>query len=323
MLLQRLGMQLPTWARSDHPLVRHELGIARLVPRRTQLLRAAGVMVLIVLLFWGGYAIATGFFQHEAGQSLTEKLMAILFWPLLAIQILLQIAALTLTVNTVSEQKRRQTWDNLRATEDGAGLALRARWASVYYRLRVLLGLVLVIRLALILGILYDLMAFQGRYIDLLVNNITPDLPPVVGALLLAFLMTASLLLPLTSLGLDASIGLLISVVVQQRIYSVMSQIIFLIIRIGILVALLVAATQFIRGDLTISDNSAWLLMGGFSALGDWGLSFLHLGFYGEIWATIPYAIFLGIGLLIFSMAQSALTEWILAFTIRRAERNG
>jgi hypothetical protein len=52
-------------------------------------------------------------------------------------------------------------------------------------------------------------------------------------------------------------------------------------------------------------------------------LSFLHLGFYSEIWATIPFAIFLGIGLLIFSMAESALTEWVLNLAVRRAERNG
>ena len=74
---------------------------------------------------------------------------------------------------------------------------------------------------------------------------------------------------------------------------------------------------------LTLSDGTAWLLMGGFAAFGDWGLSFLHLGFFGEIWATIPYGIFLGVALLAFALAGSALTEWILAFATRRAERSG
>jgi hypothetical protein len=277
----------------------------------------------LIVLFWGGYALATGFFQNAPGQSLTESAMAILFWPTLIIQLVLQILALTLTVNTVSELKRRQAWDNLRATEGGAGLALRARWATVYYRLRVLLGLVLLIRIGFIIGILYDLTAFQGRYIDLLVNNVTPEVSPIVGALLLAFLMTASLLLPLTGTGLHAAIGLLVSATVQQRVYSVLTQVILIIIRLGVVIALLVAATQFIRGNLTTTDSTAWLLMGGFSALGDWGLSFLHLGFYGEIWATVPYAIFLGIGLLLFSMGQSAVTEWILSYAIHRAERTG
>lgn len=322
-MLQRFAIQLPEWARSSHPLVRYEIGQTQQASRRIRLLRVAGFTALLVILFWAGYAIATGFFQNPAGQSLTESAMAILFWPTLALQLILQIAALTITVNTVSEQKRRQAWDNLRATEDGAGLALRARWATVYYRLRVLIGVMLVIRIGFIIGILYDLTAFQGRYIDLLVNNITPDISPIVGALLLAFLMTAALLLPMTSIGLHAALGLLISVTVQQRVYSVMTQIIVVIIRLGVVIALLIAATQFIRGNLTLSDGAAWLLFGGFSALGDWGLSFLHLGFYGEIWATIPFAIFMGIALLLFAMLQSAVTEWILAYAIRRAERTG
>jgi hypothetical protein len=322
-MLQRLAIQLPEWARSDHPLLRYELGQIQQPSRRTRYLRAAAFWGLLIVLFWGGYAIATGFFQNAAGQSPTESAMAIFFWPTLVIQLILQIAALTLTVNTVSDQRRRQTWDNLRATEDGAGLALRARWATVYYRLRVLLLLVLLIRIGFIAGILYDLTAFQGRYIDLLVNNITPEVSPIVGAVLLAFLMTSGLLLPLTGVGLHGAIGLLVSVTVQQRVYSVLTQVILVIIRLGVVIALLVSATQFIRGNLAVSDSAAWLLMGGFSALGDWGLSFLHLGFYGEVWATVPYAIFLGIGLMLFSMAQSAATEWILGYAIRRAERTG
>jgi hypothetical protein len=322
-MLQRFAITLPDWARPNHPLVRYQRGLAQRISRRTAYLRIAGITALVVVLFWIGYAIATGFFQDVPGQSPTESAMAIAFWPTLALQVILQIGALTMTVNTVSEQKRRQTWDNLRATPDGAGLALRTRWATVYYRLRALLGLVLVIRIGLIIGILYDLTAFQGQYIDLLVNNITPDVSPIIAALLLAFVMTAGLLLPLTSIGFDAAIGLLVSVTVQQRVYSVMTQMIVILIRIGIMIALLIGATQFMRGNLTVSDGTGWLLMGGFSALGDWGLSFLHLGFYGEVWATIPYGIFLGIGLLLFSMVQSAITEWILAYAIRRAERIG
>ncbi|MBZ0279957.1 MAG: hypothetical protein K8L97_04400 [Anaerolineae bacterium] len=322
-IIQRFTTQLPIWARSDHPLLRYELGRANRTSRRTRYLRIAGLAAVIVLLFWAGYAIATGFFQNAPGQNLTEIAMAIVFWPTLALQVIMQVAALTLTVNTVSEQKRRQTWDSLRATQDGAGLTLRARWVTVYYRLLPLLVVTVVIRVGLIIGILIDLTAFQGRYIDLLLNNVVPEVSPIVGALLLAFLMTASLLLPFTSVGFDSAIGLLVSVTVQQRVYSVMTQIIVVGIRLLILVTLMVGATQFVRGSFQVSDGAAWLLMGGFSALGDWGLSFLHLGFYSEVWATIPYAVFLGIGLLLFAMAQSALSEGILAFAIHRAERSG
>lgn len=323
-MMQRFVTQLPEWARPDHPILRYELGRSGRLPRRRQYLRTAGFAALIVLLYWGGYAYATGFFQNPPGQNLTEGAIAVVMWPTLALQVLMQVAALALTVNTVSEQKRRQTWDNLRATEGGVSLAFRTRWATVFYRLRPLLAVVLIIRVLLIVGILIDLTAFQGRYIDLLINGIVPDISPVVGALLLAFLMTASLLLPLTSVGLEAAIGLLVSVTLQQRLYSVMAQVIVIAVRLLLVIGLTVAATQFIRGELTsVNDGGAWLLMGAFAAFGDWGLSFLHLGFYSEIWATIPFGILLGIGLLIFSMAQSALTEWILALAIRRAERTG
>lgn len=322
-MLHRLAIQLPEWARAENPLMRYELGRAARLPRRKQYIRIAGFVVLILLLYWGGFVIATNFFQNTPGQNLTESLIAVIFWPTLVIQGMMQIVSLTLTVNTVSEQKRRQAWDNLRATEGGVALAFRTRWATVFYRLRPLLAIVLGMRLILIVGILIDLTAFQGRYIDLLINGVVPDISPVVAALLLAFMMTASLLLPLTSIGLDAAVGLWVSVTVQQRIYSVMTQMIVIILRLAVVIGLTIGATQFIRGDLTLSDSAAWGLMGAFAGFGDWGLSYLHLGFYSEIWATIPYAIFMGIALLIFAMAESALTEWVLNLAIRRGERNG
>ncbi len=322
-MLQRLGMELPDWARPKHPHIRYELEQVQRVSRRVKYAQALGISFVVVLLFVGGYFIGTNFLQNVPGQSLTESAMAILFWPTFVLQIILQFAAMTLTVNTVSEQKRRLTWDNLRATEGGAGVALRAKWASVYYRLRLLLGLVMVIRVGLVLGILYDLTAFQGRYIDLLINNITPEVSPIVGPLLLAFLMTAALLLPLTAVGMQAAIGLFIAVNIQQRIYNVMTQLIIIVARLLIIVGLTFATTQFINNQITLGDAPAWLLTGAYAAIGDWGLRFLHVGFYSEIWATIPYTIFFGIALLVFALGQSLVTEWILAFSIRRAERIG
>jgi hypothetical protein len=322
-MIQRFAGQLPEWARADHPLLRYELGRVARLPKRRQYVRAAGFVVLLLVLFWGGYLIATNIFQNPTGQNITESLSAIVFWPTLALQVVLQIGALALTVNTVSEQKRRQTWDNLRATEGGAALAFRTQWAAVFYRLRPFLAVVYGVRVLLIAGILYDLTAFGGRYIDLLINGVTPDIAPIVAALLLAFLMTASLLLPFTALGLDAAVGLFVSVTFQQRLYSVMAQMILIALRITVIIILVASATEFVRGNLVVSDAGAWGLMGAFSAVGDWGLSFLHLGFYSEIWATIPYAIFMGVGLLIFTMAESVLTEWVLALAIRQAERNG
>jgi len=122
---------------------------------------------------------------------------------------------------------------------------------------------------------------------------------------------------------MQAAIGLLIAVNIQQRIYNVMTQLIIIIVRLLIIVGLTLATTQFINNQITLGDVPAWLLTGAYAAIGDWGLRFLHVGFYSEIWATIPYTIFFGIALLVFALGQSLLTEWILAFSIRRAERIG
>jgi hypothetical protein len=95
------------------------------------------------------------------------------------------------------------------------------------------------------------------------------------------------------------------------------------IFRIVLVAALAVAATQFLNGSLGTSAGGAWVLMGGFTALGDWGLSFLNLGFFGELWSTIPYGIFLGLALLLFSLAQAWLTDWIIGLAIRQAQVRG
>jgi hypothetical protein len=147
--------------------------------------------------------------------------------------------------------------------------------------------------------------------------------PLVAGVLLLSLLMTASLLLPITGVGLDAAVGLLMSTFVRQRTYSSLLQVLYLVIRIGLVVGLALAVTRFVNGTLQITDQAAWALVFGYGAIGDWGLAFLNLGFYGEIWATVPYGILLGLALLVFSMLQAVITDQILALAIRRAERKG
>jgi hypothetical protein len=323
-MIQRLTGQLPSWARTEHPVMRYELGKSLPPRRRARFLRALGVVLGGMLLLVVGYLVATHLLQHATGQNITESASAVLFWPLLAVQILTRIASLTLTASAVSDEMRRQNWDNLRATERGAELSMRARWAAVFYRLRGLLAVLVGLRVLLIVGILWDLTAFQGRYLDLLINGITPDVPLVVSVLLLSFLMTAALLLPLTAIGFDASIGLLLSTLIHNRTYNLLSQVLFILVRTAVVIGLLLMATTYIYGTHTdLPDVGAWVLILAFAAMGDWGLAFLWLGFYGEMWATVPYGIFFGLGLLIFALLQAALTDRILIFAIHRAERKG
>ncbi|MFO7321782.1 MAG: hypothetical protein DIU68_008630 [Chloroflexota bacterium] len=322
-MIRRMAGQLPAWARPEHPVLRYELGKSKRLSTRARLLRLAAMAIGVILLGVAGYLIATGLLTHPPGQSVTESIHAVMFWPLLAVQFLTGIAALTLTASTVADEIQRRNWDNLRSTALGAELALHARWAATFYRLRYLLGAILLLRLVLVGGILYDLTAFQGRYLDLLMNGIAPELPLVAGVLLLSLLMTGALIAPVTAVGFDGALGLLLSVVVRQRTYSILLQVLATFIRLAITAGLLHAMTQFMRGALAIDGAASWLLAAGYGGLADWGLAFLDLGVYGELWVMVPFGIMLGLALLLFALFQAFLADQMIALAVRYSERHG
>ena len=318
-MLRRLTPQLPEWARPDHPILRYEMsrnqGDKR---RRNQFLL---ILLLGILLGSGGYLYATRFLQEPAGTSLTDSIWRILFFPTLFVQIVLNIAALLLGAHSVSEERRRQTWDNLRATEVGAELTLRTRWVAVFYRLRGGILALLLVRVGLILGILYDLTAFRGDYLNMLTANIVPDVPIGVGVILLAISMTVGVLLPLTSIGLSAALGSIIAVVIKDRTYAATLQVILIALQLMIALGLLIATTQFVLGDLELNDALALLLIGSFNAFADWGLIWLQLGSAGAVWKSIPFSVLLGVGLLLFTMVQAMITDGVLGYAVRLSER--
>lgn len=322
--LRRLAAALPAWARPDHPLLRHELARASRLTGRARLARGAWLALLMLALLAGGALVATNLLRQPAGLSLTESAAAVLYWPLLAAQVALHLAALALAGGAISAARRRQTWDSLRATAGGAELALRAQWALVYYRLRGPLGAVLLLRALLIGGALFDLTAFQGRYLDLLSSGIVPPVSLAAAALLLACALAASLLLPLTSVGFDAALGLWAGAVFQARAYVTLAQAGLALARLALTAALAAAASAFVAGGLpALPDPAAWALLLAFGAAGDQGLAFLNLGLLGEVWAVVPYGILLGPALLLLALAQAAGSDWALARAIRRAERSG
>jgi hypothetical protein len=325
-MMRRLAVtaRLPAWMQPDHPVLRYSLGRNQSVTSaRTRYLRALVVVLWLLGSLVAGYLVASNVLREDPFQQpLSQMLMGILFWPVFLLQVVLQVGVMLMTMATIGEEKRRQTWDSLRATWLGPALALRARWSvAVFYRLRGILGLLLLVRLVLIGGILFDLTAFRGEYLNYLVGGIVPDISPAAGVLLLALMITASLILPVTAAGFDAALGLLASTLVQQRIYMVLLQFVLVGLRLLVIGALLFGVTQFRVGALEASDMAVWLLLLAFAAIGDWGLSLLYLGYYGaEIWATVPYGVLIGPGLLLFVLAQAALTDAVLALAIYRAE---
>jgi hypothetical protein len=268
-------------------------------------------LIITTVLMLGGYVVATGFLQHPPGQNPTESAMAIAFWPTLILQIMLGISAVTTVPDVILQDPK--------LVDKPFAFGLFFGWRLMAARMMPFLVIILIIRLALIAGTVYDLTAFQGRYLDLLINGVVPDTSLAVAALLLAFTIAATLLLPTVSLGLAAAI----SIFVQQRTGVRAHRYVLVAVDIALIVLVTLGVTQLTNSELRqASGFSSWLDMAAFGAFGDWGLTLLHLGFYGAIWATIPYGIFLGLALLVIAFGEIGLIKWLLAQLTRQAERN-
>ncbi len=208
---------LPDWARRDHPALRQELGTPPSLSRRFRYGRALLIVLSGGVLLLAGYLVASNLLHDPVGTTLSESVSAVVYFPLLLVQVVVSVTALASTSSVVSAAIRRQSWDNLRVTELGTTQALRARWIAIFYRLRGLIGVIIGVRLVLIALLLFDLTDYQGRALDLLISGITPELPLALAILLIALTLTAALLIPLTALGFDAAVGLLIAASVRER----------------------------------------------------------------------------------------------------------
>ena len=210
---------LPVWAQPGHPLLQYELSHFRRQGGRTGFIFQ---LALLSILHCGASAVYAALVARPPGASnLTSLLWQSVYYPTLALQLLTMIMALTLGASAVGGERSRKTWDNLRVTEFGAGLPLRARWAGILYRLRAPITLILLVRLLLIAGILFDLTAFGGLYPEILGAQAMPPLPEWrLDLLLIALAVTVSLLLPLLQIAIIAALGILLSVAVRERIYG-------------------------------------------------------------------------------------------------------
>lgn len=314
-----LDSLLPNWARPTHPILHYELAHLKQVDSRQE--RFIQLLIVALVLGLGGYVYASIIYVSPTKGSLTDLVWRTLYFPTLFVQIITTILALSFGISAVGQQRSNQTWDNLRATEVGAGLTLRTRWIAILYRLRAPILAILLVRIILIVGLLYDIIAFGGLYPEMLVKNINPAVDnATTGLVVLSFIMTASMLLPLTMIGMSAGIGILISVGIKNRAYSAILQIILTAGQVILTVGILVAITQYLLGHLELTNGALLALFAGYSSFGDWGLLFLQLGSVGEIWTVVPYGLFIGIGLVIVMLIQSMLTDGILALAVQLSE---
>jgi hypothetical protein len=337
-MIQRLYTQLPDFARPTHPVMRHVLLRARSTRRRQVIRWLLGIIFLLGMVVLG-WQVATGFgtVPLDTANSL-DKVFLVLYWPLVTLQVIARIFALGSTSGVIATEVQRGTWDTLKITTNGASLAMKTRWAAVFYKLRTFLLVLLLARVVFVVIALIDLTSFQGRYLDLLLSGTTPfGLPDVsketsvlAGILVTSMMLTASLLAPFTAVALDASIGMWMGTLSRGRLLGMLGQVALIFGRIvltGFALQLGAVALSLAQPNvwpteaLANSNLLGWLASFFGIAEGDMGLTLLHLPHVQRLWADREYGVLVGVAFLGYTLGQAALANLLVKWAGRRAAK--
>lgn len=318
--LKKLGYrQLPQWAHPDHPIMRSIIGYNRQTNWRRLLMRLA-VFVLLI-----GAAVAMGYIAADQTTDEDPTLREILYWPLVGAQTLAMVLAIIITTNVVAQERQQQTWDSLKLSLTGVGLMLRARWASVFFRLWWLMAAITIGRLVYFVLMLQDLTEFQGRALDLYISGITPEISLDSAILLMTALMTSFILQPFISVALAAAVGIVVSVFTHTRSIVILGLLLLVGLRLATTAGgLVVGATVFeqtgISTDITeLSTTAAWTRIVWSSLEGDMMLELFHLDTLGQIWADVNNAVYIGGVMLALTLLQSMIANMLVIFAAWRA----
>ena len=258
---------------------------------------------------------------NGAGESATSVLWGSLYFPALALQTLTAIAALLLGAAAFDAQRQGEAWDNLRITESGAGLALRARWLGILHRLRAPVIAMLVVRLILALGMLVELTAFGGGYLPMLHADAATTIADWrLLILAVALSVTAGLLLPLAMIASCAALGVLTGLAIKDRLFAVVAQILLVVLYLLFVSSVSFASAQALQSELTLPGAATFLLVFGYLSYGDWGLALLQLGSLGAVWQRVPHGILIGPSLAGLALAQALIADALMWLAGHAAE---
>lgn len=314
-----LTSQLPDWARPDHPILQYELAhLKKSFPLRVRFIQ---ILMIALLLGLVGYLYATYIYVSPTRGNWSDLAWRMLYFPTLLVQAATAIVALSYGIGSIGQERNRRTWDNLRATEVGAEMTLRTRWIAILYRLRLPILAILMVRIVLLAGMVYDITAFGGQYTEMLMQNITPTLPePRLGLVMVALMMTANILVPLTMIASAAALGILISVMIRNRAYSATMQVILGFFILMVTIGLLLIISQVLQGQLELDDTALLAVFLAYSGFGDWGLLLAQMGSAGEIWVIVPYGVFIGGALVVLMLIQSAISDGMIWLAVKLSE---
>jgi hypothetical protein len=319
MLARLFYNQLPFWARPEHPVMHYILGYEAARPRQ-QWLR--GFLVLLCL----GIVVALSFAYTSTNQD-SQSYRDFMYYPLIGISLLMQLLALAITANTIALERQKGTWETLQITASGAGTSLRARWISVFYRLRWFLIPVILSRLVFVGFLVYDMTDFEGRAIDVLIIGISPEISVELAVLMLSALMTAAIIQPLVALAFDSAVGIFVSVISQHRGLAILTTILLMVGRVAISGLALFLGWQILDSNGTTAEilnlgqleASARLIF--LATQGDLSLRLLDLNILGSIWADVPDGFYVTASILAWVVLQAFVANGLVHLAAWRAGR--
>jgi hypothetical protein len=328
-MIRRLLDDVPSWARANSPVLRYEMQKEQTGSTfGLRLASAAGQVILVLILLGVSVLMVTRLFTQPAGVNPTQAVWHILYLPTIGVQIMLSVILLFIGGSTVSAERRRQTWDHLRVTTTGAELLLRVRLLAVFYRVRVLFALAFLARFAIMITTLIEISSHRGEYLSLLLTQANSTgfsagtaISPVLGIVCVAAALTAAFLLPLTQAALDVALSLLLTTAITQYPWSVMSQMVLVVLRVVTTIALALLGLAILQGGVELSGPLAWAGMIGATVLGDQGLLMMQISQAAVIWQVLPYGLLIGVGALLVMLIQAAFASMVLVLAVRRAER--
>lgn len=321
MIARLFYQQLPEWARPTHPLMRYTLG-HRTLSRRNILSR-----ILLVLSVTALTVLISYFYTKGETASENPTYREFMFYPIVAATLLMQLLAIALTINFVTLERQKGTWESLQITLVGAGMTIRTRWALVFYRLRWMLLAVFVARLGYIVLLLNDLTDFEGRAIDVRIIGISPEVSLEVAVFLIAGLMTAAILQPFVALAFDAALGILVATLTGRRNVGILTTVVLLVGRAALTLGSLLLGSQIVDANGTtekiigMGTGEGWLRLLLLTSQGDQSLRILNLETLGNIWADLENGIYIGGIVLLLVVIQAMLANGMVLFAARRAAK--
>lgn len=320
MITRLIELCLPGWA--GNRLLRFDL--SRRTGEATGRAYAGQVAVLLLLLLVAAivYSAVSGAAANAPNAS--NHIWQSLYFPALSLQLITLIAALSLGAASIDTERSRNTWDNLRATELGAGMALRARWLGILVRLRAPITAILLVRLILALGTLIEVAAFGGNYLKMLGASALPPLADwQLGLFLIALNLTLNILLPPIMIASAAALGIFVSAIVTERLFSAVLLLLLIVFQVAFIAVSGLVLAQVVFAETTMTEGAAFFLLLGFSAYGDWGLYLAQLGNLGELWQRVPGGAFTSLALALVVLCHVALLDGMMVLADRVVERRG